>query len=238
MAGRAYHARLPEPLGQGFEVRFGSFLAAFKALDEQQASVKKPDSESFLHCLDALLASEGVRNGADSARCVSGAGTALLLAAQSIAKDTKTSVETLKVANSQVRGLGVKATIRTSPMWIGAVHPADAWFVAPPAAEVHRLLRDLLAFINDGRWPLTLRTCVGMQQLLEIHPFSDGNGRTARALLLGKLMQRWGLRRSHLSVVAGFWQARGMHLHAASHAAQQSGDWSAFLELSLGLDWS
>ena len=66
-----------------------------------------------------------------------------------------------------------------------AVRKAGEVIYLPPApTEVSRLMNDLVAWLRDSRTsvhPLVLGA-VAHVELINIHPFDDGNGRTARAL--------------------------------------------------------
>ena len=54
-------------------------------------------------------------------------------------------------------------------------------FVAPPENMVPTLMKDLFEWLrNDKETPLLIKSCVFHYEFLFIHPFGDGNGRTAR----------------------------------------------------------
>lgn len=61
--------------------------------------------------------------------------------------------------------------------------------MAPPVAQVPKLMRDLFKWLNEsGAHPL-VKSCVFHYEFEFIHPFSDGNGRTGRywqTAILGK----------------------------------------------------
>ena len=61
--------------------------------------------------------------------------------------------------------------------------------LAPPAAQVPKLMKELFKWLNEsGAHPL-VKSCVFHYEFAFIHPFSDGNGRTGRywqAAILGK----------------------------------------------------
>lgn len=235
LSGRPYHAHVPERLSGEAATQFASFHADFAALDRRLAAVAPLEATQFRSVLADALSSAGLFDCSEETH--QAATSCLFRAAQQVAADPTGTPKSLKAANALLCQSVGKGIVRTGPMWVGAAHPADAWYVAPPAAHVHALLRDLFRFTNDRKWPLTLRACVAMQQLLDIHPFSDGNGRTARALLLGMLVQRWGLQQGFVSALAGFWAERGLRRHAATYQIRASGDWSAFLQMSLALGW-
>jgi Fic family protein len=76
-------------------------------------------------------------------------------------------------------------TLRDSQNWIGGsdYNPCNAAFVPPPADEVRPLLEDLCAFCNSDDLPAVAQAAIAHAQFETIHPFTDGNGRTGRALI-------------------------------------------------------
>jgi len=83
-------------------------------------------------------------------------------------------------------------SVRTTQNWIGGndYNPCGAAFVPPPAAEVGRLLGDLVRFCNDESLPPLAQAAFAHSQFETIHPFEDGNGRTGRALVQVILRRR------------------------------------------------
>ncbi len=57
-------------------------------------------------------------------------------------------------------------------------------FTTPPPGDVPELMREFGAWLKDGadRLPPALAAAVAHLEFVAIHPFNDGNGRTARAL--------------------------------------------------------
>jgi excisionase family DNA binding protein len=67
----------------------------------------------------------------------------------------------------------------------GMIAVPGASFTPPRSAEIPRLLRELVDWLEDNPWeysPVELAARF-MHRLLTIHPFHDGNGRTARILM-------------------------------------------------------
>jgi Fic family protein len=92
-----------------------------------------------------------------------------------------------RAPNSHVAG-----RIRTEQTWIGGndYNPCGAEFVPPPPEEVGYLLGDLCRFCaNDHLSPL-MQAAIAHAQFETIHPFTDGNGRTGRALIQVILRRR------------------------------------------------
>jgi Fic family protein len=62
--------------------------------------------------------------------------------------------------------------------------------VPPPPEEVATLIDDLCAFCNEEELSPLLQAAVAHAQFETIHPFTDGNGRTGRALIQVILRRR------------------------------------------------
>lgn len=88
----------------------------------------------------------------------------------------------------------VGGRIRVEQNWIGgsSYHPCSAAFVPPPPGRVQELLVDLCAFCNDDPLPAVAQAAIAHAQFETIHPFTDGNGRTGRALV-HVILKRRGL---------------------------------------------
>lgn len=64
-------------------------------------------------------------------------------------------------------------------------------FVAPPENMVPSLMSNLFEWLkNDTETPLLIKSCVFHYEFVFIHPFSDGNGRTAR-LWQNVILTQW-----------------------------------------------
>lgn len=75
--------------------------------------------------------------------------------------------------------------LRTEQNWVGGTgwSPLRAEFVPPPESEVPRLVADLAAFLTETSGNPLVRAAIAHAQFETIHPFTDGNGRTGRALI-------------------------------------------------------
>ena len=64
-------------------------------------------------------------------------------------------------------------------------------FVAPPEKMVPTLMHDLFEWLkNDKQTHILIKSCIFHYEFVFIHPFSDGNGRTAR-LWQNVLLTKW-----------------------------------------------
>ncbi|MCX6468848.1 MAG: Fic family protein [Corynebacteriales bacterium] len=94
---------------------------------------------------------------------------------------------------------------RTEQVWIGggAFGPRGADFVAPHHERVQPAIADLLAFAQRGDIPTLPQVAVAHAQFETIHPFTDGNGRTGRALVQAMLHNKRLTRQITVPVSAG-----------------------------------
>lgn len=99
----------------------------------------------------------------------------------------------------------IAGVVRDEPVWIGGsdLHPEGALFVPPAAPAVPDLLRDLEAFLSRTDLPVLVHAALAHAQVETIHPFTDGNGRTGRALIHALLHARGLTRHTALPVSAG-----------------------------------
>lgn len=81
---------------------------------------------------------------------------------------------------------------RDQAVWMGtsSVSPVGADYVAPHHALVPGLIDDLLRFVHRTDVPGLAHAALAHAQFETIHPFTDGNGRTGRALLHAMLRHR------------------------------------------------
>ncbi len=64
-------------------------------------------------------------------------------------------------------------------------------FMAPPSELVPKLMSDLFDWLNnDKETPILIKSCIFHYEFVYIHPFGDGNGRTAR-LWQNVLLTSW-----------------------------------------------
>jgi len=135
----------------------------------------------------------------------------------------------LEGVRGQERGVG---TFRTSQVYIGGNLSgiSGARFVPPPADEVHSLLRDLEAFMNEeSSIPPLIRLALAHYQFETIHPFSDGNGRVGR-LLIPLLLAKWNVLRYPSLYLSDFFnEFRSLYIDGLWRVSTE-GDWNGWIE--------
>ncbi|MBK5223378.1 MAG: Fic family protein [Acidimicrobiia bacterium] len=83
--------------------------------------------------------------------------------------------------------------VRGEQGWIGGASPLDAHLVAPPPAELPRLLDDVIRHANRDDVDPIVQAAVVHAQFEVLHPFGDGNGRVGRILVAWVLVRRLAL---------------------------------------------
>lgn len=94
--------------------------------------------------------------------------------------------------------------LREQLVWVGrsGLSPLGAVHIAPEAEDVPAAMQDLLAFIARDDLPVLVHAAIAHAQFETIHPFTDGNGRTGRALVHAMLSGK-GLLSTTAPVSAG-----------------------------------
>lgn len=94
---------------------------------------------------------------------------------------TTADIEQLQHVIEPSLGIG----LRQEQNWVGGSgwSPLRADFVPPPESEVRRLVDDLARFVTETDGSPIVRAAIAHAQFETIHPFTDGNGRTGRALI-------------------------------------------------------
>jgi len=92
---------------------------------------------------------------------------------------------------------------RQTLVWVGSssISPRGATHVGPQPELVPGAMADLVAFVRREDLPVLVQTAVAHAQLETIHPFTDGNGRTGRALVHAMLRSK-GLTRNTIAPVS------------------------------------
>jgi Fic family protein len=94
---------------------------------------------------------------------------------------------------------------REGPVWIGTggSDPSTAAYVPPAAERVRAGMADLVEFMRRDDLPVLGQAAIAHAQFENLHPFSDGNGRTGRAVLQAMLRGKGLTRRVTVPISAG-----------------------------------
>lgn len=113
-------------------------------------------------------------------------------------------------------------TWRDEMVWIGtsSLSPASAEYVAPTPQRIPGLIADLERFMERSDLPPLTLAALAHAQFETIHPFTDGNGRTGRALVQSLLRHRGVTRSVAIPVSAGL-LANVEHYHEALNSYRE-----------------
>jgi Fic family protein len=113
---------------------------------------------------------------------------------------------TIRAMHEQLNGGDDPANagqFRAEPVWIGGRSPLTAAYVAPPHTQVEPLMDDLCVFARRTDLQPMVQAAIAHAQFETIHPFTDGNGRTGRALVSAILRHRGVPRRMTVPISSG-----------------------------------
>jgi Fic family protein len=215
--GRPYQCFIPQPLFPAVEP---SRIKAFATFD--RALQHTTDGSGFLDRAAATAAQ--TRNKLDAADRHAEASAVLNAW---LARD-RLGIEQLKKANAALTGKR-QAAFRTRPVWMGAMHPSDAWHVGSPPGRLNGLMKTLTD-LPSSPLPASLQALIGLLRLLQIHPFEDGNGRTARCYAIWLAHRRLGPATRMLDLLDALCDRSRFDLNAASLEVQNSGRFDAILD--------
>lgn len=108
-------------------------------------------------------------------------------------------------------------------------------FTPPGAGQVPAMMESLLSMIRQGDLHPVLKACIAHFYLVYVHPFADGNGRTARALSLMILLKEGFdvFRTFPISSVAA--KERGKYYKAIRQVEEAEGDMTYFIDVYSGM---
>lgn len=118
---------------------------------------------------------------------------------------------------------------RGEPVWIGGGStPIGATFVGPRHELVPGAINDLITFAQRSDIPALPQIAVAHAQFETIHPFTDGNGRTGRALVQAMLRNKGMTRQVTVPISAGLLADTGAYFAALT--SYRSGDAAPIVE--------
>ena len=105
-------------------------------------------------------------------------------------------------------------------------------FVAPPENMVPTLMKDLFNWLkNDNETPLLIKSCIFHYEFVFIHPFGDGNGRTAR-FWQNLLLSNWNSVFEYIPLESQIYKYQSEYYHKIN-ICHQNGNSNEFIEFIL-----
>ena len=180
-----------------FDVELGQMIAPFASILLRSEAASSSQIENLTASPAAIVRAEiGLKETVNSALIVSNqrAMSAAVAASSSLSLETLLLMHRVLMEKFDPENAG---RLREVPVWIGGdvFGPHLAHYVGPEADAVPELITDLLAFCERDDLPALALVAIAHAQFESIHPFTDGNGRTGRALVQ-VLLNRLGISQS------------------------------------------
>lgn len=229
----AYEATVPAPLADlalalpsDLAADVADAEAALVAFDAHSAAVLGPDSQAIGPMSSVLLRTESASSSQIEDLTVGARQLALAELEESSSTNALTVVANVRTMEAALRLadrldldaiLQMHAELMASPqapdggrlreqlVWVGrsGASPRGAAHIAPEAEDVPAALADLVAFIGREDLPVLVHAAIAHAQFETIHPFTDGNGRTGRALVHAMIHGKGLVTRTTAPVSAG-----------------------------------
>ena len=107
-------------------------------------------------------------------------------------------------------------------------------FMAPPASQVPFLMKDLFTWLKeDNNTPPLLKSCIFHYEFVFIHPFGDGNGRTAR-LWQNVLLTKWNPLFEYIPLESSIQKYQSDYYNSIS-LCHKNGNYNVFIEFILNV---
>jgi Fic family protein len=189
-----------------FDAELGAEIAPFSSVLLRTESAASSNIENLTASARAIAEAElpGAKTTANAKLIV--ANTAAMVAAINLA-DNIDDAAILAMHQALMRDVDPKSSgrWREEQVWIGGgTHgPRGAMFVPPHHRRVLAAIDDLLRFAQRDDIPVLPQIALAHAQFETIHPFTDGNGRTGRALIQAMLRRKGLTRNVTVPVSAG-----------------------------------
>ena len=188
-----------------FDAELGSEIAPFAAVllrSESAASSQIENLSASARSIaeEELVGGTGKRNAADIV-----ANTAAMQAALDLSGTINAAaILAMHAALMANQPRHTPGQWRTEPVWIGrGSTPVGATFVGPRHELIPAAIDDLIAFTKRTDTAVLPLIAVAHAQFETLHPFTDGNGRTGRALVQAMLRNKALTRQITVPVSAG-----------------------------------
>lgn len=189
-----------------FDAELGGEIAPFSSVLLRTESAASSNIENLTASARAIAEAElpGARTTANAKVIV--ANTTAMVAAINLAGNIDAAA-ILTMHEALMRDADPKSAgrWREAQVWIGGgTHgPRGAMFVPPHHSRVTASIDDLLRFAQRDDVPALPQIALAHAQFETIHPFTDGNGRTGRALIQAMLRRKGLTRNVTVPVSAG-----------------------------------
>jgi Fic family protein len=199
-----------------FDAELGSEIAPFAAVLLRSESAASSQIENLTASARAIAEAElpggKAKRNAETIVANTAAMRAAVALSDTIDADAILAMHRALMANETRHTPG---EFRTEPVWIGGGStPVGATFVGPRHELIPAAIDDLIAFARRTDFPALPQIALAHAQFETIHPFTDGNGRTGRALAQAMLRNKGLTRQVTVPVSAGLLADTGAYFAA------------------------
>lgn len=214
-----------------YDAEVGAELAPYLGVLLRSESAASSTIEHLSASARAIAAAEVGVDRRTNARVVAANTSAMRRALATEGPVTAESVLAMHAALLHADPVHEAGRWREEPVWIGGsgYSPAGAAYVAPHHERVPGLVHDLVAYLRTPDVPVLQQVAVGHAQFETIHPFTDGNGRTGRALVHAQLRATGLVRRATVPLSAAI--LTGGDAYVTALTAYRQGDPDPVLQL-------
>ena len=189
-----------------FDAELGDKIAPFSAVLLRSESAASSNIENLTASARAIAEAEALGDTSRRNAAMIVSNTEAMKAAVALAdRLDEDAILAMHAALMRVSHPDSAGSWRTEQVWIGGgtFGPRGADYIAPHHARVPPAITDLLAFTRRADIPTLPQIAIAHAQFETIHPFSDGNGRTGRALIQAMLRNKRLTRQVTVPVSAG-----------------------------------
>jgi Fic family protein len=188
-----------------FDAELGERVAAFAPMLLRSEAASSSRIENLTANARAIFTADlGAKTAAHAMEIA--ANTRAMQAAIDLSGDVSAAaISTMHAVLMEGQARHTPGQWRNEQVWIGTSgeSPVGATYVAPAEGRVPDLIDDLVVFAARTDVPSLSQIAVAHAQFETIHPFTDGNGRTGRALAQALLRYRGVTRNVAVPVSAG-----------------------------------
>ena len=145
-------------------------------------------------------------------------------------EDPITEETIIRIAEIVTRGASENepSGYRFAPVYINDQN--GVVYTPPPAEMIPEMMNRLINFIQKSELHPVLKACIAHFYFVYVHPFSDGNGRTARALSYMMLLQSGYDFFRYFSISDIVAQERGKYYRSMKNVEHSDGDMTYFID--------
>ncbi len=189
-----------------FDAELGDEIAPFAAVLLRSESAASSNIENLTASARAIAEAEALGDTGRRNAALIVSNTDAMQAAVALADQLDdTAILAMHAALMRRSDPAAAGHWRNEQVWIGGgtFGPRGAEYIAPHHTRVPRAIDDLVAFTRRADVPALPQIAITHAQFETIHPFTDGNGRTGRALIQAMLRHKRLTRQITVPVSAG-----------------------------------